>query len=81
VHRLPAYAPELNPVEGVWSWFKGTVAANLCPEGLAPICRQLGKGRRRLRHRPDPFHGREASGGIAPLAVLAARLGVTVRER
>jgi transposase len=55
VHRLPAYAPELNPVEGVWSWFKGTVAANLCPEGLAPIRRQLGKGRRRLHRRPDLF--------------------------
>jgi DDE superfamily endonuclease len=24
VERLPAYAPELNPVEGLWSWLKGT---------------------------------------------------------
>jgi transposase len=52
-HRLPAYAPELNPVEGVWAWFKGTVAANFCPEGLAPIRRQIGRGRRRLHRRPD----------------------------
>jgi hypothetical protein len=29
VERLPAYAPELNPVEGLWSWLKGTLLANL----------------------------------------------------
>ena len=29
VERLPAYAPELNPVEGLWSWLKGTELANL----------------------------------------------------
>lgn len=51
VHRLPAYAPELNPVEGLWAWFKGTAAANLCPDDLAPVRRQLRLGRRRLgRH-------------------------------
>ena len=44
LHRLPAYAPELNPVEGLWAWFKGT-AANLCPDSLAPVRRQLRLGR------------------------------------
>jgi transposase len=29
VERLPAYAPELNPVEGLWSWLKGSQLANL----------------------------------------------------
>ena len=29
VERLPAYALELNPVEGLWSWLKGTQLANL----------------------------------------------------
>jgi putative transposase len=47
VHRLPAYAPELNPVEGVWAWFKGTATANLCPDGLAPLRQRLRTGRRR----------------------------------
>ena len=28
VERLPAYAPELNPVEGLWSNLKGTELAN-----------------------------------------------------
>jgi transposase len=51
VIRLPAYAPELNPVEGLWSWFKGTAVPNLCPEGLDPIKRELRLGRRRLLRR------------------------------
>jgi transposase len=29
--RLPAYAPELNPVEGLWGNVKGTELANRCP--------------------------------------------------
>jgi hypothetical protein len=32
VERLPAYAPELDPTEGLWAWLKGTELANLvCP--------------------------------------------------
>ncbi len=51
--RLPAYAPELNPVEGAWSWFKRVVAGNFCPEGLGPLHRALRLARRRLtRQRP-----------------------------
>lgn len=57
VHRLPAYAPELNPVEGMWAWCKGTVAANLCPESLDPLRRQLRRGRRRLGRNPDRLRG------------------------
>jgi len=57
VERLPAYAPELNPVEGIWSWFKGTVVANLCPDTLEPIVRELAVGRRRLRRQPDLLRG------------------------
>lgn len=57
VHRLPAYAPELNPVEAMWSWFKGTVTANLCPEDLEPVRQQLRLGRRRLGGHPDRLGG------------------------
>jgi transposase len=56
VQRLPAYAPELNPVEGLWSWFKGGVVPNLCPEGLVPLRAELRRGRRRLQRRPDLLH-------------------------
>ncbi len=57
VHRLPAYAPELNPVEGLWAWCKGTFAANLCPESLDPVRHQLRCGRRRLARHPDLLRG------------------------
>ena len=55
--RLPAYAPELNPVEGMWAWSKGTAAANLCPDSLAPVRHQLRLGRRRLGRHPDLLQG------------------------
>src|SRR5438105_1684044 len=34
VERLPAYAPELNPVELLWGNLKGRELANLCPADL-----------------------------------------------
>jgi transposase len=37
VERLPGYAPELNPVEGVWGNVKRTELANLCPDSVEQI--------------------------------------------
>ena len=37
LERLPAYAPDLNPVEAVWSWLKWGRLANFTPEGLAVL--------------------------------------------
>ena len=48
VRNDTAYAPELNPVEGAWSWYKRTVAGNFCPEGHRPLRRTLRLARRRL---------------------------------
>jgi len=53
VYRLPAYAPDLNPVEGLWAWLKGSAVPNLCADGLAPLRAQVRAGQRRLRRRPD----------------------------
>lgn len=51
--RLPAYAPDLNPVEGAWSGFKRTVVGNFCPEGHRALRHTLRRARRRLtRKRP-----------------------------
>jgi hypothetical protein len=36
VFRLPAYAPDLNPVEGIWSVLKRGVLANLGRRQLRP---------------------------------------------
>ena len=34
LERLPAYAPDLNPVEAVWSWLKWGRLANFVPDDL-----------------------------------------------
>ncbi len=34
VERLPAYAPDLNPVEQVWDNLKNGELANLCPDTI-----------------------------------------------
>jgi putative transposase len=34
LERLPAYAPDLNPVEAVWSWLKWGRLSNFVPDDL-----------------------------------------------
>jgi transposase len=34
VEQLPGYAPDLNPVEGLWGNLKGSELANLCADTL-----------------------------------------------
>jgi len=34
VKRLPGYAPDLNPVEGLWGNIKGSELANLCADSI-----------------------------------------------
>ena len=51
------YAPELNPVEGMWSWDKGYVVPNFYPEGLDPIRQALRRGQRQLHRHPDRIVG------------------------
>jgi putative transposase len=34
VERLPGYAPDLNPVEGLWGNVKGNELANLCADTI-----------------------------------------------
>jgi len=52
VERLPAYAPELNPVEGLWSNLKAVELANLTSPTLAEVIGQAHKGVERLRRTP-----------------------------
>jgi len=49
VERLPAYAPELNPVEGVWSNLKGVELANLAGETLRQLIHATERGIRRIQ--------------------------------
>ncbi len=34
IEFLPAYAPDLNPVEYLWAWLKRHALANYCPNNL-----------------------------------------------
>jgi transposase len=57
VERLPAYAPDLNPVEGVWSNLKGVELANLVTEHLGDIIRAAEAGIDRIRRTPQLAYG------------------------
>jgi transposase len=37
LEMLPPWAPELNPVETVWSWLKYGELANFVPDGIDPL--------------------------------------------
>ncbi len=43
LERLPAYAPELNPVEIIWSWLKYGKLANFVPKNLAELNQTINK--------------------------------------
>ncbi len=49
LERLPPYAPELNPVEVVWSWLKYSQLANFVPDDLAELDRAITNRLRPLR--------------------------------
>jgi transposase len=52
VERLPAYAPDLNPVEGLWSSFKAVELAKLTSPSLAQVIDQAHRGIQRIRTTP-----------------------------
>jgi DDE superfamily endonuclease len=64
VVQLPAYAPELNPTEGVWAHVKRDLANRLAGtvDELAASAKRLLK---RLQYRPDLLDGFRAQTGLA----------------
>ena len=51
LERLPAYAPELNPQEGVWNLLKRVELKNVCCLDVPHVQRELRRAKERLRHR------------------------------
>jgi len=49
---LPAYAPELNPVEYLWGHWKHHQLPNVCPQDLWQLNEGARRTLRRLRRRP-----------------------------
>jgi transposase len=52
IEFLPAYAPELNPVEYIWGHWKHHDLPNFCPKNLAQLSEHARKALRRMRRRP-----------------------------
>jgi transposase len=49
---LPAYAPELNPVEYIWGYCKHHELPNVCPKDYAQLQGGTRRALRRMRRRP-----------------------------
>lgn len=52
VEFLPAYAPELNPVEYLWGHWKQHELPNLCPKNFGELSHHARRALRRMRRRP-----------------------------
>ena len=66
VEPLPAYAPELNPVEAMWANLSARELANLCPETLAELAAHVHRGVRRIRRHPDLGYAFLKHSGLFP---------------
>lgn len=51
LEQLPAYAPDLNPDEGIGNYLKRVELANVCCCDLTELRSQLIRARERLRHK------------------------------
>src|SRR3712207_8887288 len=51
LERLPGYAPELNPDEGMWRYLKRIELKNVCCHDLAELGYELRLATARLRHK------------------------------
>lgn len=52
LERLPAYAPELNPGEGLWAHLKGVERRHVCGFNLSHLRAELRDAVKRVRRKP-----------------------------
>jgi transposase len=57
LERLPAYAPELNPGEGLWQQLKGVELRNVCCFTSSHLRHELGDAVKRVRRKPRVIRG------------------------
>ena len=62
VEQLPAYAPELNPVEYIWGYCMHHELPNFCPRDFGDLSYQARRALCRMRRRPPLVHSFLASG-------------------
>jgi transposase len=52
VERLPAYAPELNPVEFLWYYLKYQELPNYCPRDIDELKSEASRSMKAMKRRP-----------------------------
>jgi transposase len=57
VYQLPPYAPDLNPVEGIWSVLRRTTTANRAFADPEDLITAVQRGPRQLQYRHDVLDG------------------------
>src|SRR5215210_8109603 len=65
LEQLPAYAPELNPDEGIWGYLKQVALRNVSCDDLPELHQELRRAVARLRHKPAVLQGCIAETGYA----------------
>ena len=53
IYRLPAYAPDLNPAEGIWSLLKRSIA-NFAAADVDSLIRIVKRKLKKIQYRPHP---------------------------
>ena len=56
IYRMPAYAPELNPAEGIWSLLKRAIA-NFAAADLNGLVRIVKRKLKKIQYRPHLIDG------------------------
>ena len=65
LERLPGYAPDLNPAEGLWRLVKRRELQNLVCDALWEVRLEFRQALARLRHRPDLIRACVAHAGYS----------------
>jgi transposase len=63
LEALPAYAPELNPVEGLWAHFKAQTLANASPRDIDDLVERVSQANAQVW--PKRLHGFIRRTGLA----------------
>jgi transposase len=63
LEHLPGYAPDLNPVEGIWHYLKCRELGNVCCRTFAELDTALRRAKERLRHKRQVIRGSIAECG------------------
>lgn len=65
LERLPGYAPDLNPDEGIWGYLKRRELGNVVCRTRAELRYELRLAAARLRHKPHVIQGCITQAGLA----------------